>query len=138
MSVCRFGAGRDPQCPKDPADRGSADPVAELEELALDPLVSPAVVLGGESPDERGDLGADRRPARPVRISPLPRDQAAMPPEHGAGCDQPVHPQPSGQEADQRGEHRAVRPVQSWPWMGAAQHGDLVPQHQQLDVLGRR
>ena len=33
----------------------------------LDPLVSPAVVLGGEPLDERGDLGADRRPSRPVR-----------------------------------------------------------------------
>jgi hypothetical protein len=24
------------------------------------------------------------------------------------------------------------------PGMGAAQHGNLVPQHEQLDVLGRR
>jgi len=128
----------DRQCPEDPADRGGADPVAELEELALDPLVPPGAVLGGELPGERGDLGADRRPARPVRISPLARDQAAMPPEHGAGCHQAVHPRRSGQEADQRSEHRAVRPVQPWPRLGAAQHGDLVPQHQQLDVLGRR
>jgi len=30
---------RDPQRPEDPADRGRADPVAELEQLALDPLV---------------------------------------------------------------------------------------------------
>src|SRR6266851_504493 len=34
---------------EDPADRGRADPVAEREQFALDPLVSPAVVLGGES-----------------------------------------------------------------------------------------
>jgi hypothetical protein len=33
--------------------------VAELEQLALDPLESPAVILGGEPPDERGDLGTD-------------------------------------------------------------------------------
>jgi hypothetical protein len=38
--------------------------VAELKQLALDPLVAPAVVLGGEPLDERGDLGADRRPSR--------------------------------------------------------------------------
>jgi hypothetical protein len=30
---------RDPQRPEDPADRGRADPMAELEQLALDPLV---------------------------------------------------------------------------------------------------
>src|SRR6266851_9776823 len=41
---------------------------AEFEQLALDPLVSPAVVLGGEPLNERGDLGADWRPSRPVRI----------------------------------------------------------------------
>jgi hypothetical protein len=50
--------------------------MAELEELALDPLVPPEVVLGGESLDERRRLSADRRPSRPARIGPLPRDQA--------------------------------------------------------------
>ncbi len=56
---------------EDPADRGRADQVAELEQLALDPLVSPAVVFGGEPLDECGDLGADWRPSCAVRISPL-------------------------------------------------------------------
>jgi hypothetical protein len=53
---------------EDPADRRCADPVAELEQLALDPLVSSAVVLGGEPPDERGDLWADWRSARAAGI----------------------------------------------------------------------
>jgi hypothetical protein len=52
---------------EDPADRGGADPVTEFQQFALDPLVSPPVVLGGEPFDERGDLGADRRPACPLR-----------------------------------------------------------------------
>jgi hypothetical protein len=43
-----------------------------------------------------------------------------------------------GQEPDQRGEDRAVGPVQPGPRMGAAQHGGLVPQHEQLGVLGGR
>jgi len=55
---------RDPQRLEDPADCGRADPVAELEQLALDPLIPPAVILGGEPLDQRGDLGADRRPSR--------------------------------------------------------------------------
>jgi len=124
-SVCRFGAGGICRAFVDPADRGGADPVAELEQLALDPQVSPAGILRSEPPDERGDLGADRRASRPVRMGPFPGDQ-------------PVHPQSSRQELDECGEDRAVGPVQAWPGMGAAQHGNLVPQHKELDVLGRR
>ena len=41
VSVCRFGAGGDLQGPEDPADGGGADPVAELEQFAPDPLVTP-------------------------------------------------------------------------------------------------
>jgi len=36
----------------------------------------------------------------------------------------------------QRAEYGAVKPGQRWPGVGAAQHGDLVPQHDDLDVLG--
>jgi hypothetical protein len=61
-----------------------------------------------------------------------------VPPKNGAGRVQLVHPQLSPREPDQRGEDCAVGPVQPGPRIGAAQHGDLVPQHQQLDVLGRR
>jgi len=60
---------------EDPADRGCADPVTELEQLALDPLVSPAMIPGGEPPDQPGDLCTDWRPARVVTIGPFPGDQ---------------------------------------------------------------
>ncbi len=59
-----------------PSDGGCADPVAEFEQFALDPLVSPAVVLGSEPFDQRDDLGADRWPSRPVRLGPLAGEQA--------------------------------------------------------------
>jgi hypothetical protein len=62
----------------------------------------------------------------------------AVPPEHSAGRDQPVCAQPSGQVPDQRGQDGAVGPVQAGPRIGAAEHGDLVPQHQQFRVLRRR
>jgi hypothetical protein len=42
-----------------------------------------------------------------------------MPPQDGAGRHQPVCPQRSGQVADQRGQHRAVGPVQPWSRLGA-------------------
>jgi hypothetical protein len=47
-----------------------------------------------------------------VRIGPLLCDQAAMPPQDGAGRDQPVRPQRLRQDPDQRGQHRPVGPVQ--------------------------
>jgi len=39
--------------------------MAELEQLALDPLVSPALVLGGKVLDQRGDPALNG--GRPVR-----------------------------------------------------------------------
>jgi len=84
-----FRRGRDTQCTEDPADRGRADPVAGLEQLALDPLVTPGPVLGGEPFGQPGDLRADRWPARPVRAGPLPGDQAAVPAQDGTGRDEP-------------------------------------------------
>src|ERR1039457_2801377 len=136
--VARSGCGGNLQGLEDPADGGCAYPVAGFQQLALNPLVSPGVVLGGEPLDERCGLGADRRPSCPAGVGPLAGDQAAVPPQDGAGGDQPVHPQPCRQETDERGEDCAVGPVQPGPGIGAAQHGDLVPQHQQLGVLGSR
>ena len=49
-----------------------------------------------------------------------------------------MRPQPSRQAPDQRGKDGAVGPVQPGPGIGAVQHGDLVPQHEQLSVLGSR
>jgi hypothetical protein len=68
------------------ADRGWADPVADFEQFALDPPVPPAVVLSGEPLDQRGDLGADRRPSRAVRVGPFVSRQLTVPPQDGAGA----------------------------------------------------
>ena len=82
--------------------------------------------------------GVSLAPNSPVRAGLLAGDQAAVPPQDGAGRDQPVYPQRSRQEPDQRGEDRPVGLVQWGPGIGAAQHRDLVPQHEQLGVLGSR
>jgi len=119
---------RDPQRLEDPANRGRTGSVTEPQQLTLDPLIPPAVVPGGEPPGQRGDLGADRRPACLVRCH-----RRTVP-----GGDQPARPQPSRQEPDQDGGDRPAGPVQPGPGMGTAQHGGLVPQHQQFRVLGRR
>jgi hypothetical protein len=77
---------------------------------------------------------ASRSISAPILALSGGRPEAAVPPQNGAGCDQPVHPQSARQEPDQRGEDRAIGPVQPGPGRGTAQHGNLVPQHQQLDV----
>jgi hypothetical protein len=45
-------------------------------------------------------------------------------------------PLPSRQPLDEGGEHGPVGPVQARSGVGAAQDGDFVPQHEELDVLG--
>ena len=103
---------RDLQRFEDPADRRRADPVTELEQLTLDPLVSPAVVLGGEALDQRNNLPADRRSACSLWIRPFPGNQATVPSQDGPGSDQPVCPQLAGQEPDQRGHDGSAGPVE--------------------------
>jgi hypothetical protein len=51
-----FWRGRNTQCLENSADRGRAYPEAEFEQLALDPLVAPAVILAGEPPSQHYDL----------------------------------------------------------------------------------
>jgi hypothetical protein len=46
-----------------------------------------------------------------------------------------MHPQSCRQESHQRGEDCPVGPVQPGPRLGAAQHSDLVPQHEHLGLL---
>src|SRR3954449_1744626 len=45
-------------------------------------------------------------------------------------------PQGSGEPPDRCGGDVPVRPVHARPWVGAAQDGDFVAQHEKLDVLG--
>ena len=59
-----------------------------------------------------------------------------MPAQDRVRGDQAMATQRSGQPPDEGGEHGPVRPVQAWSWVGAAQDGDLVAQHEELDVLG--
>ena len=110
--------------------------MAEFEQLALDPLASPARVLRRHPHDQRRDRLVDRWPAGPVRVGPPRANEAAMPAQDGARGDQAMATQRSRQPPDERGEHGPVRPLQAGSGVGAAQHGDLVPQHEELDVLG--
>ena len=130
---CRADSGSG----QDATDGAGADPVTEPEQLALDAAMAPRRVLPSESHHQVADLVADGRAAGPVRIRPRPADQPAVPGQQGRRGDNTVRPQLAGQHPGQRGRHRAIRPRQPRPADLAAQHGHLVPQHHDLDVLRR-
>ena len=75
----RFGAGRYPQPLQHPPHRRRTDPVAEAEQLALDPLVAPALVLPRHLLDQHRDPGVSRRASSAAGIGPLPADQLPVP-----------------------------------------------------------
>ena len=121
---------------QDPPDRRGAHAVAECGQLALDPQVAPARVLP-RHPHHQGDEDVvDRWPSGPVGVGPSSAHEAAMPAQDRVRGDQAMATQCSGQPPDEGGEDGPVRPVQAWSWVGAAQDGDLVAQHEELDVLG--
>jgi hypothetical protein len=108
-------------------------------------LDHPRAVAGEDFVECRGELAvpvANQEPEPPGPIAEA-RDQVpacwavqGLEDPADRGCaDQPVRPQPCRQEPDQRGEDRAVGPVEPGPGMGAAPHGDLVPEHEQFGVL---
>ena len=59
-----------------------------------------------------------------------------MPAQDRVRSDQAMAMQRPGQPPHQGGEHGPVGPIQAWSWVGAAQDGDFVAQHEELDVLG--
>jgi len=58
-----------------------------------------------------------------------------MPAQDRVRGDQAVAAQCAGQLLHEGCEHGSVGPVHAWSWVGAAQDGDLVAQHEELDVL---
>ncbi len=126
----------DPVALEDSADRRGADAVAELEQLALDPLVSPVRVLRRHPYDQCGEHGADRWTTGPVRVGPSSAYEAPMPAQDRVRAYQAMAAQCPGQPPDECCEHGPVRPVQAWSGVGAAEDGHLVAQHEQFDVLG--
>ena len=59
-----------------------------------------------------------------------------MPTQDRVRSDHAVLTQCPGQPPDEGSEHGPVRPVQAWSWIGAAQDGHLMAQHEEFDVLG--
>ena len=60
-----------------------------------------------------------------------------MPPQQRSWRNQPEPAQLSRQHPGHRAEERPVDPGQGRAPIGSAQHRDLMPQHEDLGVLGR-
>ena len=121
---------------QDPPDRRGAHAVAEAEQLALNPQIPPARILPGHPHHQGGEDVVDRWSSGPVGVGPSSADEAAMPAQDRVGGDQAMTTQCAGQPPDEGGEDRPVRPVHAWSWVGAAQDGDFMAQHEELDVFG--
>jgi hypothetical protein len=111
---------------QDPPDGRGADAVAELEQLTLDPDISPARVLPRQPHHHGGEDVVDRWPPGPGRVGPSAAHEATMPTQDRVRSDHAAAPQCPGQPPHERGEDRSVRPVQAWSWVGAAQDGEFV------------
>ena len=59
-----------------------------------------------------------------------------MPAQDRVRSDQAMATQRFGQPRDEGGEHGPVRPIQARSRVSATQDGDLVAQHEELDILG--
>jgi hypothetical protein len=94
--------GREAVSTQDAADRPGGNPVPQAAQLALDPLISPRGVLGGQSHNQGCQAVADGRTARRSGLAPFAGDQTAVPPQDGAGSDQPANRQVPGQDPDKR------------------------------------
>jgi hypothetical protein len=130
--------GRDAVGTQNPADRGGADSAAQPAQLALDAGGAPTRGIARQAQDQFGELFGDRWPPRRSGLAPLSRDHPAVPGEQGRRSDDPVRAQGSGQAPGQRGNDRAVGPVEPRFRVAPAKYGDLVPEHQQFGVLRRR
>jgi len=121
-----------PSCGQDTADRAGPDPVPQSDQFTLDTVVPPARIRRSQPQDQLPNLHADRWAPGPVRIRPVPGDQAAVPGQQRRGGDQPTPAQPARQDPTQRAQHRPVRPRQPRCADLAAQHRHLVAQREQL------
>jgi hypothetical protein len=119
---------------QDPPYCRLADPVTEAGQPALHPAVSPGRILPRQPQHQLADLLADPRAARPVRVRPRARDQAAVPGQQRAWRDEPACP-PRRWQPGQRGQDRPVGPVRLRPGDRTPEHRYLMTEHHDLRVL---
>src|SRR5262245_35561652 len=131
---------RDSLTPQDRPDRRRRDVVPELEQLAADPPVTPAWVLGGEPPDQVAALGRQRRPPRtpPQRgDGPPAANQLPVPPQQRLGPDGEHGPPGARHAPTQGGEGEAVARPPGRTRPRAPENAACTTEGEELDVACR-
>jgi len=140
LSPCRSGLSRgriETGGLEDLSDGGGGDRVPESDELALNASVAPGWILLGRLERQ----GSDGRWGGVVglvvvggRASGGRRGGRAS--AAASWGDEPQSAQMRGQQPAQRAEDGAVDPGHGRAWVLSTQHGDLVAEHKDFDVLG--
>jgi hypothetical protein len=118
------------------AHRGRRNRDAETLELADDPFVSPLRVLVGETKDQLAQRALERwSPGRPVRVCPAARDKLAVPAKQCLRLDRKDGPGWPGQRTAQRRQKNTISPRQLRSGGLPAQDRQLVPEHEDLQLL---
>ena len=110
-----------------------------LVSSALHPPVPPRRVVRGHADHELADRRRRRRPSGrpPARVVPFARGQAPVPGEQRCrGHREHLAPPAAGDQAGQCCEPQPVARLVADPADLAAKHRVLVPEHQELGVLG--
>ena len=103
-------------------------PIAELEELALNPALAPTRVFPGDANDQAAYLLWDRRSTTTRSTSesrPAAANQFPVPAQDGGRCEQQAA---DGESAAESCQTQAVGWEQVWLLDVAAQDGDLMPE----------
>jgi hypothetical protein len=128
--------GVDPGGIEDLPHGGGADLVAQACEFAVHPSVSPGRVLGGEvycrGPQPWG-YGWSAWPV--VGGGPVAGNEPSVSAQDRGGRDEQTGPV-AGQPAAECSDRCSVGPVHPGSRGAAVQYGELVAQHEDLDVLG--
>jgi hypothetical protein len=133
--VCSAWGGAEAGGGENPADRTRAQVVSEPDEFAVDAGVDPGRILLRQAHDKVTDLVTNRWAAGPVGVSPLLRDQSAVPGPATCRGNKAVQTQLRWEQAGQGEQDRSVRPGGSRSADLTTQHPHFVAQDQGLDVL---
>ena len=118
-------------------DRGRCDPDAQVLQFALDLLVAPARVVPGQADDQLLDVLVQRWSAGlVVRVGPGAGHHPSVPAQQPLRPDQEPGPARPRQHPTDGSQQRWVGGPEPWSRVWPGQHRELVPQHQELQILG--
>jgi hypothetical protein len=110
---------------------------AEFLKLADDAEISPPGIFPSDAADQLdGLIEKGRTSRRTVRVGPVPADQCTVPTEDGLWPDEERAPALARHETSEEDDEGTVGPGEAGTGDLAAQHGQLVAEHEDLGVLG--